>query len=432
MKKIYAFLLLLMAVGANGQSFYFPPTSGTAWDTMAPSDLGWCQPRIDSLYNYLQATHASGFIILKDGKIVLEKYFGTFTQDSIHQWASAGKSLTSTLTCIAQQRGLFHINDTVSNILGDGWTSCDTMQERQITIRHLLTMTSGLNDNPTGGCANTDVTPACLQYLVPPYTRWAYHTGAYRKQEDVIATAAGVSYNSFTRNLLGNLIGMNGLWVNYEYYSVVRDAARFGLFILAHGVWANDTILTDTAYYNAMRNTSQNFNLSYGYLWWLNGKATYMAPGLQTVFTGPLVANAPADMFAALGKNDQKIYIVPSQNMVVVRMGNSAYGVADAFSPFDNELWGYIDSLGCTETSVPENTGYENNISIYPNPTNSKITITSSLPVTRISITNMLGKEVFGAKEHTGPVDLSNFAAGVYFITIETNNGRMVRKIIRE
>jgi len=71
-----------------------------------------------------------------------------------------------------------------------------------------------------------------------------------------------------------------------------------------------------------------------------------MGPGLQVVFPGSLIPNAPPDLFAALGKNDQKIYVVPSQGLVVVRTGNSAYQVSEAFSPFDNLLWGRIDSLG--------------------------------------------------------------------------------------
>lgn len=51
-----------------------------------------------------------------------------------------------------------------------------------------------------------------------------------------------------------------------------------------------------------------------------------MVPTVQTVFSGMLIPNAPTDMYSALGKNDQKIYVVPSQNLVVIRMGNAAGG----------------------------------------------------------------------------------------------------------
>nr|HPH23322.1 serine hydrolase [Chitinophagaceae bacterium] len=85
--------------------------------------------------------------------------------------------------------------------------------------------------------------------------------------------------------------------------------------------------------------------LSYGYLTWLNGKPSYMLPTLQNVFNGFLVPNAPLDMFAALGKNDQKVYVVPSKNIVVIRMGESAGNLQLAVSSFDNELWGKLKTI---------------------------------------------------------------------------------------
>ena len=97
MRKIVLLLLVLMNMHVKAQSLYFPPLSGNAWDTLSPARLQWCQARIDSLYNYLESRNTQAFIILKDGKIVLEKYFGTFTADSIHYWASAGKTLTAML-----------------------------------------------------------------------------------------------------------------------------------------------------------------------------------------------------------------------------------------------------------------------------------------------------------------------------------------------
>jgi hypothetical protein len=70
-----------------------------------------------------------------------------------------------------------------------------------------------------------------------------------------------------------------------------------------------------------------------------------MLPQSQIVFSGPIIPNAPADLFAALGKNDQKIYVVPSQKLVIIRMGNTAGGVKPAGSDFDNELWGKLKPI---------------------------------------------------------------------------------------
>ena len=142
---------------------------------------------------------------------------------------------------------------------------------------------------------------------------------------------------------------MNGLWIktgyNNVYYSTPRSMARFGHLLLSKGTWDGHIILNDSNYLKAQLASSQNFNPSYGYLTWLNGKSSYMLPGLQLVFNGPLVPNAPADMYSALGKNDQKIYVVPSQSIVVIRMGDSAGNSQLALSSFDNELWGKLKPI---------------------------------------------------------------------------------------
>jgi hypothetical protein len=67
-----------------------------------------------------------------------------------------------------------------------------------------------------------------------------------------------------------------------------------------------------------------------------------MLPSTQAIFNGSLIPNAPADMYAALGKNDQKIYVVPSMKIVIIRMGEDAGNTNLAMSSFDNELWGKL------------------------------------------------------------------------------------------
>jgi len=60
---------------------------------------------------------------------------------------------------------------------------------------------------------------------------------------------------------------------------------------------------------------------------------------------GTLIPNAPTDMFAGLGKNNQKLYVVPSQNLVVIRMGEVAFDTTFTLSSFDNDLWEKINDL---------------------------------------------------------------------------------------
>ena len=141
---------------------------------------------------------------------------------------------------------------------------------------------------------------------------------------------------------------MDGSWFtsgnNIVYASTSRSMARFGLLMLNKGKWENETIVSQD-YFTAATTTSQNINLAYGYLWWLNGKSSYHLPQTQFQFTGSIISSAPADMFMALGKNDQKIYVIPSKKMVVIRMGDAADDVNAALSDFDEQLWQKINLL---------------------------------------------------------------------------------------
>src|ERR1700754_917816 len=188
-------------------SLYFPPLSGTDWQTVTPASLGWNETNLNALYPYLQSKDTKAFIILKSGKIVAEKYFGTFTQDSLWYWASAGKTMTGFLVGIAQEEGLLNINDRSSKYLGTGWTSEPLAKENLITIKNQLTMTTGLDD----GVSDPDCTlPGCLIYKADAGTRWAYHNAAYTCLDGVIQNASGMSFNAYFQTKLRDRIGMNG------------------------------------------------------------------------------------------------------------------------------------------------------------------------------------------------------------------------------
>ena len=424
------FAITLFSFTVKAQSLYFPPTTGNVWDSILPSNLNYCQARIDSLYNYLQTKNTKSFILLKDGKRVLEKYFGTYKRDSIWYWASASKSLASFITGVAQQKGYININNQVSQYLGTGWTSAPLAKENLITVKNLISMNSGLEDAPPLPCDNEDTAKACLTYLADAGTRWAYHTGAYRKVQDVVSNAVGQNYNIITNNWIESQTGMSGTWFQQVYYSKARDMARFGLLNLNKGIWNTDTIMKDTAYFRAMTNTSQNLNKAYGYLWWLNGKSSLMSPGFQFVFPGTLMSNAPSDMYCALGKNDQKIYVVPSTNMVVVRQGNTAGGFNLAASAFDNVLWDYINKLDCSVTSMQENSN--SNYKLYPNPVADILTIDNpSLTISKIRIVDVLGNTIYENHINTGTasihLDFSSVSKAIYFVEVETTYKTTVR-----
>ncbi len=320
------------------EPYYFPPLNGSTWETNKAEYLGWDTTQLNAAFDYAGSKNTYGLLVLQNGKIIKEQYWNNWNANTRYYLASAGKSVIAFLMGMAQEEGLLHINDKTSQYLGTGWTSMPLAKENLITLKHNLTMTTGLDD----GVADPDCeTPSCLIYKADAGTRWAYHNAPYRLLQDVLANASGQNLNQFSKSRLYDRIGMTqSLWYNNVMYCTTREAGRFGSLILNKGIWDTDTLLKDRTYFDAMTNTSQNLNLSYGYLWWLNGKPSCMVPTMQTVFNTSLVPNAPADMIMALGKDDKKIYVVPSLKMVIVRLGDSAGLSALGPSGFDNEFWG--------------------------------------------------------------------------------------------
>lgn len=330
---------------------YFPP-AGSIWERTTPASVGWDESNMEDLKTFLAASNSRALIVLKDGKIVIEEYMGKqlvntavdFASASNWYWASAGKTLTSVITGIAEGQGKLNLDAKTSDYLGAGWTSMTSTQENKISVRHQLTMTSGLDD----GVANKDCTePACLVFKTDAGARWAYHNAPYTLLDGVISTATGKTLNAWVDEQLLSKIGMDGQYIktgdNNVFYSTARSMARFGLLLLNNGKW-DQTQVVPESYFNLMITPSQTFNPSYGYLTWLNGKSSYMVPGAQISLNGPLSPNAPNDMFAAMGKNGQIINVVPSQKIVVVRMGDAPDASLVPFL-FQDDLWKKLNAV---------------------------------------------------------------------------------------
>lgn len=354
MKSLTYLLLILLSITSCNKNdgeiqptptdyMYFPSNTDSAWETKSLSSLGWNQNAVQPLKDFLIQKNTKSFMILVNGRIVMEEYFDGHTKTATWEWNSAGKTLVATIVGIAQQESLLNINNKVSQYIGTGWTSEPIEKENLITSKHLLTMTSGINDE------SELVIKSNLTYLADAGTRWSYHN-VFQKLMDVVAQSSNQDYETYFNSRLKNKIGMDGFWNNglifKIYHSNTRSMARFGLLALNKGKWNNELIINES-FFNESITSSQNFNPSYGYLWWLNGKTSFMIPGEQTVFQGSLVPNAPADMYAAMGAKDQRIYIIPSKNMVVIRMGDASDPTNPNFavSGFDDALWGKIKTM---------------------------------------------------------------------------------------
>ncbi len=425
MKTLFSLLIVTSLWSSVKAQSYFPPLVGSNWDTLSPASLNWCPERIDSLYNFLEANDTRAFIVLKNGKIVLERYFGTHTQNTPWYWASAGKTLTAFMVGIAQQENFLEITDTTSTYLGQGWTNCTPLQEEKITIRHQLTMTSGLDDGVADPFCTLDT---CLNYLADPGTRWAYHNGPYTLLDSVIEMATGSSLNNYTTIKLKNPTGMTGAFIPVDYnnvfYSTARSMARFGLLIENEGNWNGNQIMTDANYFYEMTHTSQSINEAYGYLWWLNGSNTYHLPGSQFTFPGSINPNAPADMICALGKNGQFIDVVPSQDLVLIRMGDFP---SSALVPylFNDQIWEYMNQLNCNGVGLAETTA--TNVELYPNPTEGALHIAAEQPILSTEFFTLSGTKLSNQAWETNKVTLSveHFESGIYFVNVTLIDGTM-------
>ncbi len=415
------------ALTTFAQSTYYPPLVGNTWETVSPASLGWCTDQLPPLMDYLAENNTKAFIVLKDGRIAIEQYFGTFTQDSLWYWASAGKSLTSFLVGKAQEEGFLDIDDPSSDYLGQGWTSCTPQQESAITVRNQLTMTTGLDDGvPESNCTD----PACLQYLADAGTRWAYHNAPYTLLDGVITNATGSTLNNYVFNKLTLTTGMQGAYVpsgfSNVFYSKARHFARFGLLAMSRGQWNGNAIMADEAYFDAMVSPSQTLNRSYGYLWWLNGQSSYMVPGFQVVIPGLLLPNAPIEAYNALGKNGQILSAVPSQGLVVVRMGDAPGSSIPVPYLLTDGIWERLNAVLCSTTSMSDATTAAGGI--HPQPASDLLYLDAASSVRSALILDMEGRT-----HHTdlsnGTVRVDHLAPGMYVLRTENADG--TRKAVR-
>ena len=311
----------------SDRGHYYPPIEGNTWETTSPAALGWDQLKIEQSISYIREHNSTAFLILHKGKMVVEEYWQGWGLDTAMPIFSAAKSVTSVLIGIAQEQSTLRIGDTMVEYLGKGWTKAPPEKEAAIAIRHILTMTCGLNDD--------------LHYDMDAGVKWYYNTPAYWKLFPVIEAAIGKSLTDFSREVLWSQIGMKWcVWNGRTMACSARDMARFGLMVLNNGTWQGKDILKDKAFLFDATNQSQELNESYGYLWWLNGEDSYRLPGPAAESSdGALIPSAPPDMFAALGAADKKIYIVPSMELVVVRHGGAANEALSASSRFDRQVW---------------------------------------------------------------------------------------------
>ncbi|HAH23679.1 MAG TPA: hypothetical protein DCL77_07970 [Prolixibacteraceae bacterium] len=269
--------------------------------------------------------HAFAFMVIHKGIPVAESYRPEFNPKTRFLSWSMAKSFTNALVGIMVNEGKLNILEPVNL---PEWNNDD---RRQITLNHLMQMQSGLQWNEDYG-TRSDVTVMLycekdfarytfnrlLQF--PTGTFWNYSSGSANVINYVIRKTLNNDslYYSFANSALFNKIGMgdavfevdpSGTQVGSSYiYATARDYARFGLLYLQDGIFNGQRILPE-GWVKYTTTPASHSKGEYGSLFWLNSAKHY--------------PSAPQDMYSCNGHDGQRIFIIPSKELVVVVLGYS-------------------------------------------------------------------------------------------------------------
>ena len=283
-------------------------------------------------------THA--VIAVYDGKIIAERYADGFDERSILMGWSMTKSITNALVGILVHEGKLSVNNPAPVA---EWQHDD---RRKITINNLLQATSGLTWQesyfiPTSTFHNMFIKSddkgsyaAGMSLVNEPGQEWKYSSGSCNILSKIIRQTVGDdNYYKFPYEKLFFRIGMNntllepdasGTFVGSSYcYGTARDWARFGLLYLNDGVWNGERILPEGWVKYSTTPASADQKGKYGALWWLNH-------GPENEPSKRLFPDLPGDMYMAEGFESQYVMVIPSNKLVIVRLGVSHHGFNDS------------------------------------------------------------------------------------------------------
>ncbi len=282
-------------------------------------------------------------LVLYKGKIIVEKYAPDFNKNSLLQGWSITKSLLTTCFGILEKDNQFDIHAPIK--VFPEWLKDD---RKNITTNHLLRMESGLEweENYSTICdvtkmlfEDSDVTtrPIAKKAIVKPETIFNYASGSsnilsalLRKQFKSHQAYLNFPYTSFI-----DKIGMHSMMVETDVkgnyvassysWATTRDWAKFGQLMLDKGVW-NGTQIFKPNWIKYITSPNKTSKGEYGGQWWLND--------------GNYMPNVPKDCYYADGYQGQRIFVIPSKDLVVVRFGITQLKRVDFYPLFDQLIGG--------------------------------------------------------------------------------------------
>ena len=292
------------------------------WRAATPTEVGLDSERLENALERIgELDGLQGILVARHGRLVAERHFRGSAVHRPHNLKSASKSVLSALAGLAIERGLLDLDQEIAGVLPEG-RELDDPDKRAITVRHLLTMTSGLESTSFGNygswVASRNWVRAALgrPLQTEPGTRFSYSTGGTHLLSATLSRAAGRSTHDFARSHLFDPLGIGpsawardrqGIHVGGNNLSLrPRDMLKFGQLYLNRGRWGGEQLLpwqwvdrsTRPAGLAAPRGRGRIYG-GYGYLWWLRGPRERGA-------------------YIASGYGGQYIYVSPAEDMVVV------------------------------------------------------------------------------------------------------------------
>jgi len=271
-------------------------------------------------------------VVYKD-QIVAERFRGDFNRENLFLSWSMAKSFTNAMVGAMVRDGLLDINAPMKV---EEWAKDD---RKNITLDNLLHMTSGLEfseayykmrltNTTTMLLKNGDMGDYATsrKLLFEPDSVWSYSSGSSNIVQDYLRTAfqSHEDYLAYPRKAIFNKAGMrsvvwevdaSGTFVGSSYlYATMRDYARFGLLYMHNGNWLGEQIFPEN-WVKYTTTPAEGSGGEYGAMLWLNRNGEF--PGM------------PDDLYYCDGYEGQRIFIIPSKELVIVRTGCSPRGTID-------------------------------------------------------------------------------------------------------
>ena len=320
--------LVMLATGCSdaltGPSVLEPADLAATWQTADPASLG-----VDAAALQRAAEDAENLprmrslLVVRDGRLILERYFHGFARDSLADVRSVTKSIVSTLAGIALERGdLPSLDHPIGDVLPASLGTLTAAQE-PITFRHLLTMTGGFTWDESENIQEyndwihaEDHVAFLLDRAMDstPGASFVYNSAAVYLLSVLLEEVVGQPLMDYADEHLFGPLGINERrWEELEDGRVnggaglkfrPRDLARLGQLMLQEGVSGNRQIvptswvsLASAPAFTWSMQSGPLTDLSYGYLWWVD---------------------RTRDAFLAWGYGGQFIYVAPNRNLVIV------------------------------------------------------------------------------------------------------------------